>query len=170
MRKYKDYIIIIIILSLIVISLTVLSSLNKDKQNDNNQILINYKVEEDYSKFFTVNSCIYKYIEYLTKKDTTNILKVLNEDYVKNNNINNSNLYNYLDNLNGIYTFSAKKMYKDDTDDLVKYYVYGYLVKETINGSADKTEKYFILNLDENNLTFDIMPSDSKTFSEVENG
>ena len=170
MRKYKDYIIIIIILSLIVISLTVLSSLNKDKQNDNNQILINYKVEEDYSKFFTVNSCIYKYIEYLTKKDTTNILKVLNEDYVKNNNINNSNLYNYLDNLNGIYTFSAKKMYKDDTDDLVKYYVYGYLVKETINGSADKTEKYFILNLVEHHLTFDIMPSDSKTFSEVENG
>ena len=170
MKKYKDYIIIIIILSLIVISLTVLSKLNKDDEKNNTEILIKYKLEEDYSKFFTVNSCIYKYIEYLTKKDTTNILKVLNEEYVINNGINDTNLYNYMDNLEGIYTFNSKKMYKDDTKDITKYYIYVYLIKETINGSTDKKEKYFILNLDENNLTFDIMPSDSKIFSEVENG
>lgn len=167
-KKYKDYIVIIIILSLIFISILVLSKLNDDVVEIDDEIT--YKLESDYSSFFTVNSCIIKYVQYLSKKDTDSLLQVIDKEYLNNNGINRDNIYNYIDNLDGTYSFSSKKMYKSNTENIIKYYVYGYLKKETIDGVLDIKDTYFVVKLDEDNLTFSIMPSNNTQFSEVENG
>lgn len=169
MKKYKDYIIIIVILSLIFISIIVLNKLD-DEKNMNFQQKSNYILETNYSKFFTVNSCISKYISYLEKKDTNSLLEILDKDYVKNNNINKDNLYNFVDNIDGSYSFVSRKMFRCDKQNLLKYYVYGFLNKETIDGVINKKEQYYILTLDEENYTFSIIPSSFSQYMEVQNG
>lgn len=170
MKKYKDYIIIIIILSLIFISILVLTSFNKE-DNSIDTKKVTYKLENDYNNFFTVNGCITKYVEYLSKKDTTKLLEVLDKEYVKNNNINIDNIYSILPNLEeGMYSFTSKMMYKDDGDTVVNYYVYGYLNKEIINSVLNKEDNYYMVKLDKNNMVYSIKPITISEFNEVKNG
>lgn len=170
MKKYKDYIIIIIILSLIFISILVLTSFNKE-DNSIDTKKVTYKLENDYNNFFTVNGCITKYVEYLSKKDTTKLLQVLDKEYVKNNNINIDNIYSILPNLEeGMYSFTSKMMYKDDGDTIVNYYVYGYLNKEIMDSVLNKEDNYYMVKLDKNNMVYSIKPITISEFNEVKNG
>lgn len=170
MKKYKDYIIIIIILSLIFISILVLTRFNKE-DNSIDTKKVTYKLENDYNNFFTVNGCITKYVEYLSKKDTTKLLQVLDKEYVKNNNINIDNIYSILPNLEeGMYSFNSKMMYKDDGDTIVNYYVYGYLNKEIMDSVLNKEDNYYMVKLDKNNMVYSIKPITISEFNEVKNG
>lgn len=170
MKKYKDYIIIIIILSLIFISILVLTSFNKE-DNSIDTKKVTYKLENDYNNFFTVNGCITKYVEYLSKKNTTKLLEVLDKEYVKNNNINIDNIYSILPNLEeGMYSFTSKMMYKDDGNTIVNYYVYGYLNKEIIDSVLNKEDNYYMVKLDKNNMVYSIKPITISEFNEVKNG
>lgn len=170
MKKYKDYIIIIIILSLIFISILVITSFNKE-DNSIDTKKVTYKLENDYNNFFTVNGCITKYVEYLSKKNTTKLLQVLDKEYVKNNNINIDNIYSILPNLEeGMYSFTSKMMYKDDGNTIVNYYVYGYLNKEIIDSVLNKEDNYYMVKLDKNNMVYSIKPITISEFNEVKNG
>lgn len=170
MKKYKDYIIIIIILSLIFISILVLTSFNKE-DNSIDTKKVTYKLENDYNNFFTVNGCITKYVEYLSKKDTTNLLEVLDKEYVTANNINIDNIYSILPNLEeGMYSFNSKMMYRDNGDTVVNYYVYGYLNKEIMDSVLNKEDNYYMVKLDKNNMVYSIKPITISEFNEVKNG
>lgn len=170
LRK-SDYKLIIIAIVLVIISLIVFNiSPNKDKNKveDNTQI----KLLKDYSRFYTVNSCVYKYIVNLQSKNTDNLMKLLDEEYITNNNINSNNIYNNLENLNGNYTFDAKEIYYEElSDNVIKYYVYGHIIEDTINGySTNKLETYYIVKMDTQNMTFNISPSNENIFKEAKNG
>lgn len=166
MKKYKDYIIIIIILILILVSIIGINVLN-GKDNKNTQEKITFKLEDSYDKFFTIDSCVNKYIEFLTKKDVSSLLEVLNKKYIENNNITQNNLFNYIDNLDGIYSFTSKEIYTSNSNDI--YYIYGFLNKENIDGIESKTKKFYLINVDEENSTFDIQPIKESRFLEVKN-
>lgn len=170
LRK-SDYKLIIIAIVLVIISLIVFNiSPNKDKNKveDNTQI----KLLKDYSRFYTVNSCVYKYIVNLQSKNTDNLMKLLDEEYITNNNINSNNIYDNLENLNGNYTFDAKEIYYEElSDNVIKYYVYGHIIEDTINGySTNKLETYYIVKMDTQNMTFNISPSNENIFKEAKNG
>ena len=52
-----------------------------------------------------------------------------------------SNIYNYLPNLNGNYSFVSKKIYYEKKDDnYFKYYVYGYIEQDLIDCGLKKNE------------------------------
>lgn len=143
-------------------------SIDKEEVNNNK---INVKILEDYSRFFTVNSCVYKYITYLQSKNIDNLMMVLNKDYLNNNNINNSNVLNYVENLNGNYSFVSKEIYYENIgDNFIKYYVYGNLIQDHINGKGEKVERYYIVSFDTKNYTFDITPYDKNSYEVVVNG
>lgn len=167
MKEKKDYTLLIII-CVILLCIVVLLFLNN---NDKEVILSEepkYRLVEDYSRFFTVNSCVYKYITYLSSNKIDDLLKVLDEDYVNNNNINSDNVYNFVSKLNGNYSFKSKKIYYQvGNDNLVKYFVYGYLIEETIDGIGSKQDYYLIVNLDLENQLFSVSPYDGKMFKEV---
>ena len=62
-------------------------------------------------------------------------------------------------NLSGKTTFQAKKIYKEKN----KYYVYGYLMEETIDSLNITDDYYVIININDDNI-FDIIPYDGKIF------
>ena len=72
----------LLILIILLIIATFIYNLKKPKQevttsNNNNYILLS-----DYSKFFTVNSCVYRFIVYLQKENYEKVLEILNTNFV----------------------------------------------------------------------------------------
>lgn len=119
----------------------------------------------DNSKFFTVSSCVSKYINYLSLSDTENLLLLLSNDYKEKNSINSSNLYNYVGNINGSYSFIGSKMLEQRLSKSVyKYYVKGFIQEELMDTVALGQVYYIIVILDEKNMTFAIEPYDGSLF------
>lgn len=122
-------------------------------------------VVEDNSKFYTVSSCVSKYINYLSYEDTENLLILLSNNYKQNNSINSTNIYNYISILNNPSTFEPKKMFQQRiSKSIYKYYVSGYLQEETLDSISMKQEYYIIVIMDEKNMTFEIEPYDGSLF------
>ena len=168
MEKKKDYTLLIII-CVILLCIVILLFLNNDS-NDNNILSKEpkYKLVEDYSRFFTVNSCVYKYITYLNGNKTEDLLKILDKEYIENNNIDSNNVYNFVNKLTGNYSFKTKKIYYQvGNEKVIKYFVYGYLIEETIDGVGNKKDYYVIVNLDLENQLFSVTPYDGEMFKEV---
>lgn len=169
MEKKKDYTLLIII-CLILFSIVGLLYFNKSEDEEQVE-KTKYVILNDYSRFFTVNSCVYKYIQYLSNKNYDNLFKVLSKEYINDNNLNESNIYNYLPNLNGNYSFVSKKIYYEKKDDnYFKYYVYGYIEQDLIDSIGSKEYYYFLVNYDQKGNVFSITPIDKVAFDEVENG
>ena len=169
MEKKKDYTLLIII-CLILFSLVGLLYFNKSEDEEQVE-KTKYVILNDYSRFFTVNSCVYKYIQYLSNKNYDNLFKVLSKEYINDNNINESNIYNYLPNLNGNYSFVSKKIYYEKKDDnYFKYYVYGYIEQDLIDSIGNKEYYYFLVDYDQMDNVFSITPINKIVFDEVENG
>lgn len=166
--KKKDNSTILMIISLILLVIVgLLYFLDKDEEVLEKKET-EYKLLNDYSRFFTIDSCVYKYITYVSNSKTEDILKVLDSDYVRDNNINSSNLYNYVGTLKGNYTFKTKKIYYEVlNNNYIRYYVYGYLIQDSLDSIGDKQDYYFIVNLDTKNQLFSISPYDGSIFKEV---
>lgn len=166
MKKYKDYIIIIVILLLILVSISVLFNIDKKADNTVKKI---YTLEQDYSNFFTVNSCINKYVQFLVSKDTSSLLKVIDKKYIADNNLDESNVVNVLGDLDGIYNFVSKEMYKQSNGEIKEYYVKGVLQEEGMESILSTTEQYYKLYLYEKNMTYSITPISASKYMEVLN-
>lgn len=122
-------------------------------------------VVKDNSRFFTVSSCVSKYINYLTTEDTENLLILLSKEYKDNNAINSDNLYNYVNKINSNKTFSPKKMFQQRiSKSIYKYYVYGFIQEELMDSIGPKEDYYLIVILDEENMTFSVEPYDGSMF------
>lgn len=165
----KSRVILIIVFCLLVVCGFIIVNLREEKTEKN--IKVNddkYILLDDYSRFFTVNSCVYKYVQYLQSRDIDSLLLVLDKDYVKDKQINRNNIFNFLPDLsNGMYTFTSKKIYFEKiNDNYISYYVYGFVAQELMDEVGAKTEYYFKVNLDLNNETFSISPYDGKIFKE----
>ena len=170
LNKNKTILYVVFVI-LILISLLIYNNRNKVTNNEKIQAENNIILLKDYNRFFTVNSCIYKYITYIQNKDIDSILKILNKEYVNNNSINYNNIFNYIETLNGMYSFKTKEIYYEELNDkYIKYYVYGELIQETLNGYNEIGDRYYILILDIDNQIFDITPFDNISYKEVTNG
>lgn len=171
--KKSDYKLLIICISLVIISLIIFRIRNFKEEDRKNpqQSKSQFQLVDDYSRFFTVESCIYKYIVYLESEDFDNLFKVLDTDYIKKNNINSDNIYNFISKLEGSNSFVSKEMYyKNINDDFIRYYVYGELYKDDIDSSSKIGINYYIVDLDLKNNLFSIAPIDESSYMEVKNG
>lgn len=166
--KKKDNSTILMIISLILLVIFgLMHFLDHNEENVNNKE-VEYKLLNDYSRFFTIDSCVYKYITYVSNSKTEDILKVLDSNYVRDNNINSTNLYNYVGTLEGSYTFKTKKIYYEIlNNNYIRYYVYGYLIQDSLDSIGKKEDYYVIVNLDSKNQLFSITPYDGTIFKEV---
>lgn len=121
------------------------------------------------SKFYTVSNCVSRYLNYLYYEDTENMILLLDNSYKKKNHINNSNVFNNIDKLDGLYNFDARKMYEEIiSDSITKYYVYGYLLKDDIdlNSYSDKKDFYIIVYLNSDKLLYSVAPYDGELFTD----
>lgn len=160
----KKQIILIIIGIIIALLLIIFKLFFSDNKKD-------FEIVTSTSKFYTVSNCINRYLTYLSAGDTENLMLLLNKSYKNKNNITSNNLFDKIDKFDELYSFQARKMYQDViNDNVTKYYVYGYLIKEGIDDSfvQEKVDYYFIVYLDSKNSTYSIEPYDGIIFLEAE--
>lgn len=169
-KNKVNYIIIGIFVVLAIGVIFLFNRDNKQTMNSENgsvESSENYKKVVDPSDFFTVESCVNKYVGSLTDGNVDDLMKLLNQDYIKKEGINSGNVLKKLATLNGKITFSAKKIYYvQNSSNIVDYYVYGLLKKELINGDDLGSNYYIIVRIDNNKQLFDITPYDGKIFVE----
>lgn len=137
------------------------------EKNDNKEKIdtTTISILNDSNRFFTVSSCVSKYINYLSVKDTDNLLILLSKEYKEKEEINDDNLYEKIGTINGTNSFTGKKIYEQRLSKTIyKYYVYGFTQEELMDSMSSKKDYYLIVILDEENMTFSIEPYDGEMF------
>lgn len=152
--------ILIVVFGILAIVLLIFRFFNVSK--DDNKI----NIVKSSSKFYTVSGCVNRYLSYLYTEDIDNLLILIDKSYKKGNNISKNNFFEKISKLDGKYTFEARKMYEQViNDNITKYYVKGYLIKEGINSDINnKIDYYIIINLDVKNSTYSVIPYDGDIF------
>ena len=152
---------LLVLAIILVVSSYILNSINKDTESK-------IYIVTNYNDFYTVDSCLYRLMTYINSNDNESLSLLLDDKYKKENNITGdiANLFNIPENA----TFTSRKMYYQKlSNNITKYYVYGYVFPNLINQSIkdsinNKTDRYFIVYLDSKNLTFYIEPYDGDIF------
>ena len=167
--KSKLTAIILVVVTILVVVLTYI--FDKDKEIEKNKI----EIVTNYSNFYTVNSCLYRTITYITSQDKDSLLLILSDNYKNENKIDKNNVINLFDTIETDSTFVSKKMYYEKlNNNITKYYVYGHIEKNQIvddefTNKSEYKEMYFIVYLDSNNKTFSIEPYSGEIFIGGEN-
>lgn len=158
--------IILVILVIVVVVVTYIIDNNKEEQNNDILIVTNA------SNFYTVNSCLYRTITYISTHDKESLLLLLPEEYKEQNKITPENVMDLFFDVSENSTFVSQKMYYEFiTKNINKYYVQGYvqqnqLFDDEILTKQDYETVYFIVYLDSNENIFSIEPYDGKIFKE----
>lgn len=158
-----------IILASLTILVVIISIVTKNNnRQDNNEIL----VVENASNFYTVNSCLYRLVTYISSQDKDSLLLVLSDDYKSKNSVTKDNVMNLFPNIDITSTFVSEKMYYSLlSENITKYYVKGYIENnqiydEEVLQDSNSESIYFIVYLDTEQNIFSIEPYDGKIFIE----
>ena len=162
MKKIKSNYIIIALFIIVVIGLIIV--LNRKENNTPNKD--KYTIVSNVSTFFTVEGCVNRYLNSLSKGNIEDIMILVDKNYIENNGLNNENILEHLGKKDGDYSFSAKKMYSKQNNSEVKYYIYGLLKEETLDSRDYGVDFYIIVNI-QNNETYSIEPLNEELFEEV---
>ena len=146
--KSKLLTILLVIVTIIVVAVNYIYN-NSKKEEENKDI----KIVTNYSNFYTVNSCLYRVINYIYLGDEDSLLKLVSDEYKKNNKITKENVLNLFPKINNDSTFDSRKMYYEQiNNNVMKFYVYGH-IKDNLFLDGDVvtkinyTESYFIVSL-----------------------
>lgn len=163
--KKNNIILVIILVLLFAVALTLVYLEKRDGKDA--LVTENKKVSvlKNYNEFYTVNSCVYRYLTYVQSRNSDSLLKVLDDSFVKNNNINSTNVLNFINVYEENINFNSRKMFYEKVNShITKYYVYGYVEKDIIDDDPLRYEAYYIVNLDSKNKVFSIMPYSGELF------
>lgn len=162
--------IIIVIIIILAVLLGVLFILRENIKNDQNNEIINdignnnsveNKIERVTNRdmFFTVSSCVEKYLNMVTQKETTKLYNILYSEYKQRFNVTEENIYEHTGQYAEYQIFTAKKMYKLDKYSNNKYFVYGTIRDDTEYSENIEKDYYITVIMDPMNRTFSIMPN-----------
>ena len=187
MKKIKILIISIIIL-IFIIGILFLALNKKEKNNSDNTSVLNGNVEvvsersEDErseittSNYYMIQKCISQYLGFVNKNNSAyfrvnengenvksvsddyikgRIYDILSESYINKNKITKNNVYSYVDNISEKVNFSMLDAKVVKNNKLNQYIVYGF-IQTTENKFIEN--RYYIINIDENNNIFSIEP------------
>jgi len=114
--------------------------------------------------FYTVESCVNKYVGLVIAGEREAVFNVIDEGYKSENNITIYDVLNINYAIDGNYTFVAKKMLEDKNKNHV-YYVKGYLIEDnSVDDLVGKRKDYGVIVMLHSNNTYSIIPN----ISEVE--
>ena len=165
--KSKLTAIVLAILTIVVVVVTFIVDNTKNEEKTNDILIVN-----NASNFYTVNSCLYRTITYISSGDKESLLLLLPSEYKKKNKITQENVMDLFFDVSETSSFVSQKMYYEYiTNNITKYYVQGYIQEnEILDGELltkqDREIIYFIVYLDSNENIFSIEPYDGKIFKE----
>ena len=180
---------VIIIVTILIVSLIIfIFVFNKTNNEIDNKLgdegkEIEYESDElknvtDSIRFYTVNKCVYQYLDTINKQNSSyygfdenrdyvlilsekeikeKVYKLLSTEYIKENNISIDNVYQYVDNIEEKLFFIPLQMGVVEKDTIEKYLVHG--IVQTMENEYVK-DIYLMVNLDTANKTFSIEPLD----------
>ncbi len=187
MKKIILITIVLLLIITVIISIVLLKNENETENNNASNNSIETKTENEIqleqvksaTAFFTVQSCVSKFITYVQDNDKESVFKILDSNYIKKNNITKENVLTKVEQIEDLATFKAEKMYLEEIDeDNIRYYVKGILQKSTISQSDDVEDKTEIINddfkivvtLNYNDMIFSVAPlEDGGIFNEERN-
>lgn len=184
METIKKSIIVISILIIILIIFIFIFNKNINERDDKIGDVgqeVSYESDEltevtDNIRFYTVNKCVYQYLDTINKQNSNyygynengeyvsildeseikeKIYNLLGEEYISENKIQLNNVYEYVDDIKEKILFVPLKMKVIKKENVEKYVVYG--IEQTIENKYLK-DIYLVVNLDVSNQTFSIEP------------
>lgn len=105
--------------------------------------------------YFTIENCINKYMEYLANNNT-NIYNLLDKEYIKEHNITGENVLAIIPTYKSVNKYKTSIMYVITGEDYSTYY---------IKGSTQEQEVYLIVNTDDENKAFSVIPIEENIFN-----
>lgn len=157
---------VLVIFAIIIFGILILF-LNYDSQENNINDKPGNLVElvEDPSKFYTVSSCITKYMKYLSSNDNEKIYTLLSPSYIKKNSITVDNVFDYIKPYDGEYNQNTIRMYSEPVNNYITKYYVKYIINESsIDYITEDIVQYIIVVLNERELSFSIIPYDGEMF------
>lgn len=172
MNKTTKIEVVIIILLIAIFSISFIYAKTTERRAEDETIDTTVTALSDVNRFFTIDSAISKYFSYVTSKNSESILKILDEDYIERNNITSSNIYNFVGNYEANIKTSLEEAYQFSSyNNIYKYYVKVALKLETLYDSTLQGYLYYIVTINENELTFAIEPiSEDIYLNRIEDG
>ena len=172
MNKTTKIEVVIIILLIAVFGISLIYAKTTERRAEEETINTTVTALSDVNRFFTIDSAISKYFSYVTSKNSESILKILDEDYIERNNITSSNIYNFVGNYDANIKTSLEEAYQISSyNNIYKYYVKVALKLETLYDSTLQEYAYYIVTINENELTFAIEPiSEILYLNKIEEG
>lgn len=168
MEKLMKIIIIffIIIILLIAVVLYILKKDNNIDENNENEYIngLDFEITESNNVeevsstgvVFNIKKCIQYYIDYINDNNYEAVIKVLDQNYIKSNNLTEANVKNVSSKFIKSSYFINKTYEKDVTVDQIIYLVYGKLVNsETYKKIEDVN---FTVIVDNDSQAFSIIP------------
>ena len=172
MNKTTKIEVVIIILLIAIFGISFIYAKTTERRAEDETIDTTVTALSDVNRFFTIDSAISKYFSYVTSKNSESILKILDEDYIERNNITSSNIYNFVGNYEANIKTSLEEAYQFSSyNNIYKYYVKVALKLETLYDSTLQGYLYYIVTINENELTFAIEPiSEDIYLNRIEDG
>ena len=171
-NKAQKKVLIVVAILLIVIAVLayVLSIVTKPEENhppvtnDPNEpsemIRDDITLLEEEPIFFGVQKIINDYYNFIFEKNTSELLKILDPEYVSRYQINGSNLYEIIGSDYGITSYVAKNIYYNPNSSVTYYFVDGYLTTNSVMG--DEYEFHdsvsFLIIVDESTNQYVLRP------------
>lgn len=108
--------------------------------------------------FYTVKSCVEKYINYIVNGDNKSVYNLLDGAYINQKNIKENSIFEIIEKINENQIFSPNKMMCAKTVDREIYTVYGNIREDKLNERANEIEFNVTVVLNRYNKTFSIIP------------
>lgn len=142
-----------IIMFLVLLTLLLVAIFGFNKKEGKLELL------KDSSEFYMISGCVNRYFLYQIDPDTDKVYTILNKDYKKEKNITLENIKDTISLETIMYTYDAKKIYKQQlSKNVFRYYVTGLAQPQTLEGNGDTVTRKFVVTLYHQNSTFDIKP------------
>ena len=179
-KKILIAIIIMIILVIICIIALLVYLMNAQEQMDTNEQIIEtneydntfYAIDEieanteillvdSQSQYYSIIACLENYYNSILEGNNQKLYDILAVKYIEDNEITQENVIgkSNVENLVNA-NYNINEMYKQETDNIYKYYINGYLRDTNIN-------TYFIVFVDMNNATYSIYPIDEEYYNNI---
>lgn len=166
MNKIKVCIIALLLICVILfISILTIKIYNKEKieselEEEGGEIIATLKKQQSPNIYFSVEKYLQQYFSQIAKEEYEKIYYVLNEDYIKDNEITIENVSNKITRISDFNNFDVDEMYVKEDENMYSNYVKGTLIYQK--------QRYTWYGLVEvNNSSYSIYPISENDYNDI---
>ena len=174
MKKIK---LLIIILVLVLLTTLIILKITSNKENEGFEpempVVEKQELEtvSNRTDFYTVQDCVNIFLNNLYNGEREKTFNVLSEKFIKENNIDSSNVISKLEKKDIPQIFVAKKIFYEVKENVSTFYVYGYIQDNSIGDEEIETEREdfnIIVFIDYYNRSFAVYPKNQNDIEKTQ--